>query len=289
VQQIADADSNHDRVMTMTAFMWRRQLQIFQKYGGEMENKVVSQSIKILFGTTVQFAVLLMSITAGLVCEPMALRSQTLARNDDSGKAESAAPGGASQSGLIYVRPTQATMARNYAFDTFGPYPVVGAAITAGVNQASNAPPEWKQGFQGYSKRFGSDFGIAAVATTTRYGLAEAFKEDTLYYRCECSGLFPRARHALASTLTGRHGGDGHRVFSIPALVAPYAGSMAAVYGWYPNRFNAKDGFRLGNYSLLLYAGGNLALEFFYSGPHSMLARMHLNNAHGSPVEGPNQ
>ena len=44
----------------------------------------------------------------------------------------------------------------------------------------------------------------------------------------------------------------------------------------------------MGNYSLLAYVGGNIALEFFYSGPHSLLSRMHLNNAHGSPDPGPN-
>ena len=63
---------------------------------------------------------------------------------------------------------------------------------------------------------------------------------------------------------------------------------MTAVYGWYPDRFGAKDAFRMGNYSLLAYMGGNIALEFFYSGPHSLLSRMHLNNAHGSPDQGPN-
>jgi hypothetical protein len=88
--------------------------------------------------------------------------------------------------------------------------------------------------------------------------------------------------------LTARRGQDGHRVFSFPALVGPYAGSMTAIYGWYPNRYGAKDAFRTGNYSLLIYMGGNIALEFFYSGPHSLLSRMHLNNAHGSPVQGPN-
>ena len=97
------------------------------------------------------------------------------------------------------------------------------------------------------------------------------------------AGPFPRLRHAVISTLTGRRGEDGHRVFSFSALAAPYAGSMTAVYGWYPDRFGAKDAFRMGNYSLLGYMGGNIALEFFYSGPHSLLSRMHLNNAHGSP------
>jgi hypothetical protein len=92
----------------------------------------------------------------------------------------------------------------------------------------------------------------------------------------------------VISTLTGRHGEDGHRVFSFSALASPYAGSMIAVYLWYPDRFDAKDAFRMGNYSLLSYVGGNIALEFFYSGPHALVSRMHLNNAHGSPDKGPN-
>jgi hypothetical protein len=156
------------------------------------------------------------------------------------------------------------------------------------MHQAYNSPPEWKQGAEGYGKRIGSDFGIAAVTTTTRYALSEAFREDALYYRCECKGVFPRLRHAVISTLTARRGDDGHRVFSIPALVAPYAGIMTAVYGWYPGRYDYKDGFRMGNYSLLWYAGGNIALEFLYSGPHSWLSRMHMNNRHGAPASGSN-
>ncbi|MFZ0804948.1 MAG: hypothetical protein WAN03_02140 [Candidatus Sulfotelmatobacter sp.] len=182
-----------------------------------------------------------------------------------------------------YTRPAQTTKLRNYLFDALGPYPIAGAAFAAGMSQARNTPPEWKQGAQGYSKRFGSDFGIAAISTSTRYGLAQAFKEDTLYYRCQCKGVLPRLRLAVISTLTARRGEDGHRVFSFPALVAPYAGSMTAVYAWYPGRYNGKDAFRMGNYTMLGYVGGNIGLEFLYGGPHSFLHRMHLNNAHGAP------
>jgi len=189
---------------------------------------------------------------------------------------------------LTYERPIERTKVDNYLFDAFGPYPIAGAAFAAGIDQFGNAPPEWNQGVKGYSKRFGSDFGIAAVGTTTRYGLSEAFKEDAMYYRCECRGVLPRLSHAVISTLTARRGADGHRVFSFPALVAPYAGSMTAVYGWYPNRYGVKDAFRTGNYGLLAYMGGNIGMEFFYSGPHSLLSRMHLTNAHGSPEPGPN-
>lgn len=214
-------------------------------------------------------------------------KAQTLTDSGDSAGAVVSAT--SAPPDLIYSRPTQRTKLRNYVFDAFGPYPFAGAALAAAIGQASDKPPAWKQGTKGYSKRFGSAFGIAAVSTTTRYGLAQAFKEDTLYYRCECKGVFPRLHHAVISTLTARRGEDGHRVFSFPALIAPYAGAMTAVYAWYPGRYNGKDAFRMGNYTMLGYVGGNIALELFYSGPHSLLHRMHLNNGHGAPDPSPNR
>lgn len=224
-------------------------------------------------------------IFASLAAQPPPARAQTLAASaDSSSTVASATP---AQPDLTYVRPTRKIKLRNYLFDTFGPYPLVGAGFAAAINQGKNSPPEWKQGAAAYGQRFGSAFGIAGITTTTRYALAQAFKEDTLYYRCECKGVFPRFRHALVSTLTSRRGQDGHRVFSFPALVAPYAGTMTAVYAWYPGRYDARDGLRMGNYSLLAYAGGNVALEFLYSGPHSWLSRMHLSSARRGPSPSP--
>jgi hypothetical protein len=211
---------------------------------------------------------------------PMLAEAQLLA---DPGNSSRIVAGTGTPPSVTYMRPTGKAKLHNYVFDAFGPYPIVGAGFAAGVNQAYNTPPEWKQGAAGYSKRFGSDFGIAAVSTTTRYGLAQAFKEDTLYYRCECKGVFPRLKHAVISTLTARRGEDGHRVFSFPSLIAPYAGSMTAVYAWYPGRYNGKDALRMGNYTMLGYVGANIGLEFIYSGPHSLLTRMHLSKTHGAP------
>lgn len=230
--------------------------------------------------------VFMLLIASSFVALPGIARPQSLLSSE--APSETTTVPGLPQLDLIYVRPAHRTMVKNYIFDGFGPYPVVGAGFAAGISQLSNAPPEWNQGAAGYSKRFGSDFGRAATATTTRYALSEALKEDTLYYRCECSGVFPRLGHAVLSTVTARHGQDGHRALSLSALVAPYAGSTVAVYGWYPDRYGAKDVLRLGNYNLLAFIGGNVALEFLYSGPHSLLSRVHLNNGHGSPDPGPN-
>jgi hypothetical protein len=232
--------------------------------------------------------ILFLLAIVGLTVLPALAVAQSLVDAGDSSSAEVSTSIVTTQPqlALTYTRPTEKTRLYNYFFDTFGPYPIVGAAFAAGINQADNTPPEWKQGMEGYGKRFGSNFAIADVSTTTRYALARAFREDTLYYRCECNGFFPRLNHAVISTFTSRRGDEGHRVFSFPALVAPYAGTMAAVYGWYPGRYSAKDGFRMGNYSLLGYLGGNIALEFLYSGPHSLISRMHLNNSHGAPASG---
>jgi len=229
--------------------------------------------------------VLVVVAFAGAAALP-ALQAQSLVNAADSSNSVVNAP--VVQTDLSYVRPTQKTKLHDYVFDAFGPYPIVGAAFAAGINQAYNTPPEWQQGAEGYSRRFASNFAIAGVSTTTRYALAEAFKEDTLYYRCDCKGVFPRLGHALISTLTARRGTDGHRVFSFPALVAPYAGTTTAVYAWYPGRYNAKDAFRMGNYTMLGYVGGNIALEFLYNGPHSLLSRVHLTNGYGAPNPGSN-
>ncbi len=234
-------------------------------------------------GRTILLLLLLAVAAVVAFAFPARAQSSDGSRDSSSAAVLPSSPDATRQADLTYVRPTQKTKLHNYVFDAFGPYPIVGAGFAAGINQAYHTPPEWEEGAEGYGKRMGSDFAIAAVSTTTRYALAQAFHEDTLYYRCECKGFVPRLSHALLSTFTARRGDDGHRVFSFPSLVAPYAGTMTAVYGWYPDRYNAEDAFRMGNYSLLGYAGGNVALEFLYSGPHSLLSRMHLNNGHGAP------
>jgi len=106
--------------------------------------------------------------------ESSAAQSAVLEANDSSISAT--AP--MLQNQEIYIRPTHRVIAGNYAFDTFGPYPISGAVLAAGINQLDNSPPEWNQDAAGFGKRVGSNFGIAAIGTTTRYSLAEVFRED---------------------------------------------------------------------------------------------------------------
>jgi hypothetical protein len=253
--------------------------------GGAFAVDRIRKSTQEHLNTRFRWTLLMLSVVAVFASLSVTARPQSIS---DPGNTDGPAATTISDPpDLTYVRPTHGTKARNYLFDAYGPYPIVGAAAAAGINQITRTPPEWRQGAEGFGKRFGSDFAIAAIATTTRFGMAEALKEDTLYYRCACSGVWPRLGHAVTSTFTARRGVDGHRVFSLPALLAPYAGTAAAVYGWYPDRFGAKDVFRMGNYSVLAYVGGSIALEFVYGGPHSLLSHMHTHKRHSSADQEP--
>jgi hypothetical protein len=235
------------------------------------------------------------------VCAPLAnaqTSSDSISSSDSSSSSKNSSEATTSKPAnpdldLTYHRPSEHDKLRNYAFDSFGPYAFLGSALSAGISQGETAtkatsagiPPDWGQGWDSYGARFGSEFGINLITQSTRYGLAEAFRQDTIFYRCECTGFLPRLKHALISTVTARKGEDGHRVFSPPALIAPYAGTEAAVLLWYPHRYEAMDGFRMGNYNLLAQAGLNLALEFIYGGPHTLLSHHHvpmLSKATGS-------
>jgi len=212
----------------------------------------------------------------GLVAIPTSAPAQSASGSGstDSATAPSHSTARHVNPGTTYVRPSEGQKFHNYLFDSFGPYAIAEAAIGGGITQATNSPPEWGQGAQGYGQRVGSTFGVALVTTTTRYALAELFREDTIYYRCECTGFFPRLGHAITSTVLSRRGDDGHYFFSFPALAAPYAGSMTAVLGWYPARYEPMDGLRLGTYNLAAEGGKNVLLEFVYGGPHTMLGKI---------------
>ncbi len=224
-----------------------------------------------------RFTTLLFAFTGLGVLTPQGTAQTTVASSSSSSIADDSSfptikhP----QPDLVYRRPTEKMKLRTYAFDAFGPYPIALATLFAGLDQAQRNPPEWGQGAGAFGQRFGSNLAIAAVTTTTRYALAEAFREDTVYYRCECKGFFRRFRHAMISTVTARRGEDGHRRLSFPSLVSPYVGTMTAAYGWYPGRYGPKDALRMGNYTLLEFAGENLALEFIYGGPHTLFSRLH--------------
>jgi hypothetical protein len=228
----------------------------------------------------------LLFVIAGLAALPPLAKAQSAAGSGGStSTAQQTQPGSAPAQqtqpmhaalASTYTRPTGKQKFHNYLFDSVGPYAMLTGVVGGLIQQADDTPPEWGQGWDSYGVRVANNFGINLVAVTARYGMAEAFREDTIFYRCECSGFVHRFEHALISTVTARRGDDGHRTFSFSNLAAPYAGTMTAALGWYPRRFEPMDGFRMGNYLLLSYAGQNLAKEFIYGGPHTLVKSIPL-------------
>ena len=154
---------------------------------------------------------------------------------------------------------------RNYLYSAFGPPALISSAIGAGLDQNKPAPPEWDSGAKGYGERYGWRFGMQLISQTTSYSLSALVHEDVAYHRCDCSGLVHRGSHALILTLAAKTT-SGQTIFSVPALVSPYAGSFAAIHAWYPSRYEAADAVRIGSTSFLFKAVGNLVGEFLAPG-----------------------
>lgn len=163
---------------------------------------------------------------------------------------------------LPYRPPTQKQRFHGYLSWMFAPLPLTSVMFISGVHQAERDPPDWQSGWAGFGQRLASNLGTEMANATARYALSEALQEDSLYYPCPCRGLWPRLFYAVSTSFVARRGADGHRVFGVPELLAPYAGPFASVYGWYPSRYGWKDALRLGSHGLLTEIGTNIAIEF---------------------------
>jgi hypothetical protein len=75
-------------------------------------------------------------VIASLATLAVLAKAQSPAGSRDSfGTVASSAP---TRPDLTYTRPTEATKVRDYLIDGFGPYPIVGATLKAGIDQASD-------------------------------------------------------------------------------------------------------------------------------------------------------
>jgi hypothetical protein len=180
-----------------------------------------------------------------------------------------------------YRFPSAQARARDFWDGVFTVGTLIGPAITAGIDQARplkvgyppdgfigpgehpahGSVPEWGEGFSGYSKRYASRLGMNLTGVGGRYAIGEALHEDTTYHPCTCTGIFPRAYHALSQTLIA-HTPGGRSVPSIPTLVSGYGAAELATVAWYPSRYNASDALRTSYPVYINFAIKNLVKEF---------------------------
>ena len=162
-----------------------------------------------------------------------------------------------------YVRPDAETRFKRYVNSTVGPIALVRTVVGAGISTARNSPEEWGGQWEGFGKRVASNFGRNLISETTQYGLDEALKLDSHYYRSKRSDAGSKIRNALLSPVTARNS-SGKRVIGIPRIIGTYTGSVVAAETWFPDRFDWKDGVRNGSISLGFNAAFNLFKEFVW-------------------------
>jgi hypothetical protein len=162
-----------------------------------------------------------------------------------------------------YVFPSSGEMNRYWLRNTVGPKAFIGGTFTASWNTwVTDSPDEWGQDGTGWSKRFGSSLLDNGINTSTLVLLSRAMNQDPRYYRCDCSGLWPRTRHAIEMVYRARNR-SGDLTFSPPRLIAPFTGPMVTRNTIYPDSFGFSDAFRGGGYYLAGSVGWNLIREFF--------------------------
>lgn len=126
---------------------------------------------------------------------------------------------------------------RVYLEQTFiTPSPYIKRVIVAGVDQWREAPAQWGDGWGAYGKRFASREGQFITANTlTALGNA-ALKYEPMYDQCECSGFWPRTRHAILRNFVTYNFSE-HELRPQWALYGgAFAGGVVAT-AWRPSKY----------------------------------------------------
>lgn len=163
----------------------------------------------------------------------------------------------------LYTRPDAATRQKRFVNSTVGPFALGRMVATAGISTWRNSPEEWGTKWEGFGRRVASNFAKNGIKQTTKFGLDEALKFDSHFYRSKNKSVGAKVRNALISPVTARDR-NGKRVMGVPNLVGTYASNIIANEVWYPHRYDWKDGLRSGTISLGFNAAFNLVKEFVW-------------------------
>jgi hypothetical protein len=169
------------------------------------------------------------------------------------------APAPAAVSG--YSFPSGTDLTDYWLWNVVGPKAWIGGAFTASWKTwVDTSPTEWHRGADGWRKRFGVALIDNSINQTSLQLLSRAMGQDPMYYRCACTGFWPRTKHAFKMSYMGRnHNGDA--VFSPAKLIAPFTGPVVTRSTFYPSRFGPSDG--LSPYYLVGSVAWNFVREFF--------------------------
>jgi hypothetical protein len=145
----------------------------------------------------------------------------------------------------------------------FGPMALGKTVLKAGWSTWRNSPEEWGDTWEGFGRRVASGMGSGVIKHTAMYGLDEALKVDSHYYRSKKKDWKSKVTNALISPVTARTV-EGKRTIGIPRIAGTYTAAIISRETWYPARYDWKDGLKSGTTSLAWNAAFNLVKEFIW-------------------------
>jgi hypothetical protein len=162
----------------------------------------------------------------------------------------------------------------DYRSSTFSPWALFTPSLSAGISQARDFPPEWKQGAEGFGKRVASGYGSVVIESTISLGVSAWDHEDLRYPLSTYpkTAILKRAGHAISYTFVPLKEGGGGRRFGWSRLIGA-SGAGFAANTWYPSkRSDMTNALYLGSVNLAGDLGVNLLKEFIR--PHVVFGNM---------------
>jgi len=153
---------------------------------------------------------------------------------------------------------------RIHALRIVSPRVIVGTLLTAGVRQWENSPGKWGRGWDGYGKRYGTDYARIAIRESLAFGIDSAAHLDPRFFRApESSSTSTRLKHALTQVVIA-HTDSGGRNFAYGQVLSAFAAGEAGSL-WQPRRSDGRFGDGLVYAGILLAgdAGRNVFREFW--------------------------
>jgi hypothetical protein len=148
-----------------------------------------------------------------------------------------------------------------YVWSTLGPEGALRATLASGFEQWRGAPPEWGGEWDGYAKRWVSEYAESAVGDTTKYAAARLLHHDPSFTRCECTGVGPRFLHAVIGPFVARTR-EGRSVWSPATVAGLVAGEVVPAATWYPAPRGTRDGLRHAAAGVFAKMGVDVIREF---------------------------
>jgi hypothetical protein len=95
--------------------------------------------------------------------------------------------------------------------NVFGPVALVAVGFSAGIDQLTDTPSEWRQGAEAYGKRYASEFGDNAAHQYFGFILQSAFHEDPRYFPSADRSTKARIKSVIRQTFLAHKDSGGEQ------------------------------------------------------------------------------